>query len=173
MGAVSRKRPARRGTGPRKAASGTGERRPGGRADQSGVADIIGYRLRLAQIAVFKDFRKSFEALHLKPVEYTVISLVQANPGVRQGELGEALGIKRANMVSLINLLAGRGILERRPVAGDRRSHALHLTPAGAAFAVGMQKTWRRHERRWIERLGGEAERDRLVAMLDRIAKLP
>ena len=118
-------------------------------------------------------FIDSFAALDVRPVDYSIIRLVGENPGVRQGQLGEALGIKRANMVNLIHELEGRGLVERRAVAGDRRSRALHLTCEGKAFVARLQEVWTVHEQRFIDRLGGEAERDRLIALLDRIAGLP
>lgn len=141
--------------------------------DQSSLAGIIGYRLRRAQIAIFQDFIESFASMNIRPVDYSILRLVGDNPGVRQGQLGEALGIKRANMVNLIHELEGRGLVERRAVAGDRRSRALHLTCEGKAFVAKLQEVWTVHEQRFIDRLGGEAERDRLIGLLDRIAGLP
>ncbi|GMA79616.1 hypothetical protein GCM10025880_60330 [Methylorubrum aminovorans] len=39
-------------------------------------------------------------------------------------------------MSGLIDRLVEAGLVERRPIPGDRRSHALHLTPAGAEIAA-------------------------------------
>jgi DNA-binding MarR family transcriptional regulator len=141
--------------------------------DQSPLAEVVGYRLRLAQLTLFKDFNETFEHMNIKPVHYSMLRLIEANPGLRQGELARALGIKRANMVSLINGLEERGLAERRAVPGDRRSHALHLTGKGENFTAEMQGIWHTHENRMIERLGGEAEKAKLVQLLDRLAGLP
>lgn len=92
---------------------------------------------------------------------------------MRQGELARALGIKRANMVSLIHGLEERGLVERRRVDSDKRAQSLHLTRSGKSFAKEMQRVWRTHEDRMVALLGGEEERAALVALLDKLAPLP
>ena len=136
------------------------------------MSDIVGYRLRMAQLHVFRDFLTAFVALAIRPVDYSILRLIQTNPGVRQGELAHALGIKRANMVSLIHGLEERGLAMRRTVDSDRRANALHLTKSGKAFVREMQKIWRTHEDRVIARLGGGEARDQLLAILDKLAPL-
>ena len=66
--------------------------------------------------------------------------------------------------------LERRGVAERRKSPDDKRSHSLHLTPEGERFVQKMFAIWAAHENRFIERLGGETERDRLIELLDRIA---
>jgi DNA-binding MarR family transcriptional regulator len=140
--------------------------------DQSALAGIVGYRLRLAQVLVFEDFRKAFADLAIRPVDYSILRIVETNPGMRQGELARALGIKRANMVSLIHGLEERGLVERRRVDSDKRAQSLHLTRLGKSFVREMQRVWRTHEDRMVARLGGEQERAALVALLDKLAPL-
>ncbi len=140
--------------------------------DQSALAGIVGYRLRLARVAVFDDFRRSFADMDIRPVDYTVLRLIETNPGVRQGDVARTLGMKRANMVSLIHELEQRKLAERRPVPGDARTRALHLTKQGKRFVARMQRRWRIHEDRVIAILGGEEARVSLIALLDRLAPL-
>jgi DNA-binding MarR family transcriptional regulator len=146
------------------------ERRP---VDQAALAGIVGYRLRLAQLHVFRDFLRTFEAMALRPIDYSILRLIETNPGVRQGELARVLGVKRANMVSLIHALEERGLARRRAVDSDRRANALYLTRSGKAFVRKMQKMWQSHEDRIVARLGGGEARNRLLAILDKIAPLP
>jgi DNA-binding MarR family transcriptional regulator len=140
--------------------------------DQAALAGIVGYRLRLAQLHVFKDFLKTFEDLAIRPIDYSILRLIETNPGVRQGELARALGVKRANMVSLIHGLEERGLARRRTVNSDKRANALHLTKAGKAFVTEMQKIWQAHEDRVVARLGGGEARKQLLAILDKLAPL-
>ncbi len=132
-------------------------------------ASIIGYRLRRAQLMVFQDFIESFAAVPLRPAEFSVLVLIARVPGLKQSEIAAQLGIKRANFVTLMDGLERRGFAERRKSPDDKRSHSLHLTEEGASFVKRMLPLWEGHERRLIERLGGEAERDLLIALLDRI----
>jgi DNA-binding MarR family transcriptional regulator len=133
------------------------------------MGSIIGYKLRRAQLAVFQDFIESFARLQLRPAEFSVLALIARTPGQKQSEIAAQLGIKRANFVALMDALERRGLAERRKVAGDKRSHSLHLTPEGACFVERMIGVWNEHEQRLIEKLGGPAARDRLIELLDLI----
>lgn len=133
------------------------------------MGSIIGYKLRRAQLVVFQDFIETFAAMKLRPAEFSVLSLIAQNPGQKQTEIAEQLGIKRANFVALMDGLERRGYAERRKAKGDKRSHSLHLTEEGELFVRTMLDVWRHHEERMVRRLGGTAERDRLIALLDLI----
>ena len=133
------------------------------------VTDIVGYRLRRAQIAVFTEFNARFAAHDLRPAEYSTLALSQANPGRKQMEIAKALGIKRANFVALVNTLEARGLVERRQPADDRRSQALYLTAQGLDEIKALNEVQADFEARCVEKLGGPAARDQLMALLDRL----
>lgn len=151
------------------AAQRTETPRTGGPEPVPPMGSIIGYKLRRAQLAVFQDFLRTFAKLKLRPVEFSVLALISEKPGSKQTEIADALGIKRANFVALMDSLEERGLAERRKSDTDRRSHSLHLTLQGQKFVRRMVAVWREHEERLIARLGGPQERDRLIAMLDRL----
>lgn len=130
---------------------------------------IIGYKLRRAQLAVFKDFIETFSEMKLRPAEFSVLALIGSNPGQKQSDIARQLGIKRANFVTLMDNLEKRDLAERRKGHHDRRSHSLHLTPKGIAFVAEMTKRWQEHEARMIDRLGGSESRDTLIRLLDRL----
>lgn len=131
--------------------------------------EIIGYKLRRAQLGVFQDFLLTFSKMKLRPAEFSVLAMIADTPGQKQTEIAGQLGIKRANFVALMDGLERRGLAERRKTEADKRSHSLHLTPEGVRFVKKMSAQWREHEDRLVARLGGPAERDRLIALLDRI----
>lgn len=137
--------------------------------DQRAMQQVVGYRLRRAQLIVFKEFSEAFSELDLRPADFAVLALIADNPGRKQAEIAAALGIKRANFVALINGLAERGLVERRQKENDKRSHALFLTDCGREFAARMNGIQRDFEQQLIDRLGGPAERNKLIALLDRI----
>ncbi len=130
---------------------------------------IVGYKLRRAQLVVFHDFLQTFARMKIRPAEFSVLSMIARTPGLKQTEIAEALGIKRANFVALMDGLEARGLADRRKGGADRRSHALHLTPEGERFFRKMLVVWHEHEDRMIDRLGGPQERDRLIELLDRL----
>ena len=137
--------------------------------DTSSVDGIIGYRLRRAQLAVFSRFMQRFAEADLKPAEYSVLVLIADNPGLRPSEVAAALDIKRANFVALSNSLVRRNLIERRRPPGDRRAHALALTAAGHSLVARLREIQRGFEDELIGRLGGPAERDRLLTLLARL----
>jgi DNA-binding MarR family transcriptional regulator len=133
------------------------------------MGNIIGYKLRRAQLHVFQDFMSAFAKQKLRPAEFSVLTLIADTPGQKQTEIAARLGIKRANFVALMDGLERRGLAERRKTETDRRSHSLHLTQEGVRFVKKMMTIWNEHEGRLVERLGGPQERDSLIALLDRI----
>lgn len=133
------------------------------------TSSVIGYRLRRAQLSVFQRFLDVFAELRIRPAEYSVLVLVGDNPGRKQTEIAQVLGIKRANFVTLIHGLEARGLIERRASAGDKRANALHLTGTGRSFVANARLLHDTLEADLIERLGGERSRDRLLALLDQL----
>jgi MarR family transcriptional regulator for hemolysin len=60
----------------------------------------------------------------------TLLQLSQASGGVTQRELAQLVGVERATIGRLLDGLEYQGLIERRAIAGDRRAHSVHLTPA-------------------------------------------
>ena len=133
------------------------------------LGEIIGYKLRRAQLLVFQDFIETFEKLKLRPTEFAVLALIARKPGQKQTEIAGQLGVRRANFVTLMDGLERRGLAERRKAQGDKRSHSLHLTEEGGRFVNTMVGIWARHEQRLVTRLGGPEARDTLLGLLDRL----
>lgn len=133
------------------------------------MGNIVGYKLRRAQLFVFNDFIESFAKMKLRPAEFSVLVLIARTPGQKQTEIAGQLGIKRANFVALMDGLERRGLAERRKAEGDKRSHSLHLTAEGVRFVEKMATVWTAHEQRMVDRLGGPEARATLLALLDRL----
>lgn len=72
--------------------------------------------------------------LGIKPRHFGMLKLLGQHDGGTQQELGEALDIHRNVMVSLVDDLESRGLVERRRHPADRRAHALYLLPAAHAL---------------------------------------
>ncbi|HVL34124.1 MAG TPA: MarR family winged helix-turn-helix transcriptional regulator [Burkholderiales bacterium] len=126
---------------------------------------LLGYRLRLAQQAVFRDFAERVG--ELSPGRVGLLLLVEANPGVTQSRLAQALGVDRSTLVGLIDVLQKRRLLERRR-GEDRRTNGLWLTAVGARAVATLKRRIQRHERRVAARLS-EGERAQLVGLLEKL----
>ncbi|MGE3245832.1 MAG: MarR family winged helix-turn-helix transcriptional regulator [Beijerinckiaceae bacterium] len=137
-----------------------------GEVDMGRLPGFIGYPLRRAQLAIFEDFNRTVGKLGLKPGQFSVLTVIKANPGLRQTAAAEALGIKGPNFVAVVNELERRGLAERRAL--DRRSYGLYLTGAGEKLADKAAAALARRERKFDEALGkgGRAELMRLLHKL-------
>ncbi len=136
----------------------------------AGLADSIGFQLRLAQMAAWAELVAALQPFGLRPSHYSALLIVRATPGCRQQDIGEALGIQRPNLVAMIDGLAQRGLLTRGVNPADRRSYALSLTPDGLALLERADAAHRAHEERIAARIGADAAR--LLPALRRIAAI-
>lgn len=136
--------------------------------DLGHLPELTGYLLRRAQLAVFQDFLRSYAEVDIRPGQYAVLTVIEHNPGLTQSQVSNALGIKRANLVALLDSLESRGLAERAPVASDRRSYALYLTDDGRKLMQRLHAINAAHERRVTTRIGPEG-RVRLRALLNEV----
>jgi DNA-binding MarR family transcriptional regulator len=133
---------------------------------------LIGYALRRAQLAIFADFNQTLASLNLRPSQFAVLILIDQNPGSSQSSVSDALGIQKANFVSIIAELANRGLVRRRKSETDGRTYSLGLTPRGRSLLENAAKLQSVHEERVIAKIGTEG-RVQLLSLLERVARLP
>jgi DNA-binding MarR family transcriptional regulator len=134
------------------------------------LADLLGYSLKRAQLKVFEDFLHCVAPLQLTPAQFSVLLLLDRNPGRNQTEIANTLGILRPNFVSMLDALESRGLCTRMRSTNDRRSHILVLTDKGKAVLARAKKlVATKHEARLNELLG-PANRVALLQMLSKIA---
>jgi DNA-binding MarR family transcriptional regulator len=131
------------------------------------LAGLLGYRLRLAQQAVFRDYASSVG--EVSPGRVGILLLVEANPGVTQSRLARAVHLDRSTMVGVIDKLEDRALIERRR-GEDRRTNGLWLTRAGRALLSRMKERIEQHERRVAARLT-PAERGQLIVLLVKLSE--
>ena len=161
-------------------AAGTGAaiRRPQTRAangrthgdagDDIGLDALVGhagYAVRRFQLWIFQDFVKTLATVDIRPTQYSVMTVIGANPGLRQMAVAKRLGIERARLVHLLDSLEERGFVSRIPSATDRRSHALHLTGRGKTALAQFKRLAAEHERHVADKIGKE-NREQLLQIL-------
>jgi DNA-binding MarR family transcriptional regulator len=134
------------------------------------LASLLGYNLRRAQLAVFQNFAESVGASELTPGQFGVLVVIDANPGLSQTQLGNALGIDRSTVVAVIDRLEARGLVARQPAPNDRRSHALHLSDGGKTTLRRLTERVRTHEREIARHLSAD-EQAHLIELLGRVAR--
>jgi DNA-binding MarR family transcriptional regulator len=135
------------------------------------LSEHLGYSLRRAQLKIFEDFLRCVAPLELTPAQFSVLMLLDKNPGRNQTEIANTLGILRPNFVAMLDALESRDLCERIRSANDRRSHIVVLTDKGRAVLARARKLVTvKHEARLNELLG-PANRAALLAMLTKIAQ--
>lgn len=135
------------------------------------LSQYLGYPLKRAQLRLFDNFIRCVAPLDLTPAQFSVLLLLEKNPGRNQTEIAGALGILRPNFVTMLDELGKRGLCSRVRSSNDRRSHMLMLTDKGAAVVARAKKLIEaKHESRLRELLG-DGNRALLLAMLEKIAQ--
>jgi DNA-binding MarR family transcriptional regulator len=138
--------------------------------DLGELSEMLGYALKRAQLKIFEDFLRCVAPLQLTPAQFSVLLLLDRNPGRNQTEIASTLGILRPNFVAMLDGLESRDLCARIRSANDRRSHNLVLTEKGRAVLSRAKKlVAAKHETRLNELLGS-GNRAALVAMLSKIA---
>ena len=104
-------------------------------------------------------------------MQFAVLILIRDSMPVRQAELGRAIEMKRANVVTVLDELIKRGLVTRQPARDDRRSNVLALTPKGIAYTDKLLILHGKLERDIAKRLG-QQEFEKLVQLLRAFRKL-
>lgn len=105
------------------------------------------------------------KALGLSIPQFDLVSTLSEREGITQQELAERLYVTKGNVSGLVDRLVEAGLVERRPIPGDRRSHALHLTGRGRELAERGIAAQRDYVARTLGTLDGRdlRELERLV----------
>jgi DNA-binding MarR family transcriptional regulator len=136
--------------------------------DTAYLETLIGYNARRAALSVIGLFLQRMAIYGLRPVDFSVLSLITHNPGITSRQLCGALNILPPNLVGMVNALEGRGLIQRLPHPRDRRALGLHLTPDGEALMREAEVTASSLE----DEAGGRltaAERKTLIRLLRKV----
>ena len=132
------------------------------------LPNLLGYKLRIAQISVFKSFIMTFKHLDIRPIQFSIMVIIQANPGLKQSDLSAALAVKRTNMVALLDTLEKRELIKREVSTLDRRAHCLYLTAEGTKFLTEMLEIHDNRERQIEDALGIDGKKQ-LMELLSKL----
>lgn len=132
------------------------------------LPNLVGYHLRMAQIALFRDFAQGPGALDVTPGLFGVLVIIEANPDLKQSELARAAHLDRSTVVTVIDNLVRRGLVERRTALHDRRSNAIRLTADGIALLRKLKRQVNQHEKRLLSNFS-EVERKTLFDLLQKV----
>jgi len=112
-------------------------------------------------------FQEECSAFGVTPVQYSLLSLAEAAPGLDQGSAAAGLRLDRFTTADVIRRLVAAGLL--RVAAGtDRRMRLLFLTAKGKRTLAAMQESATRAHDRLVAPLP-PAQRETLLKLLRRL----
>ncbi len=132
------------------------------------LESLMGYNTRRASLVIIDAFLRHMAVYGLRPVDFSVLSLIAHNPGITSRQLCTALNIQPPNLVGLINQLQRRELITRRPHPHDGRAMGLHLTAAGRKLVKQAEVTAAELETEATAHLS-EEERQTLIRLLKKI----
>ncbi|MEQ1660590.1 MAG: MarR family transcriptional regulator [Hylemonella sp.] len=136
--------------------------------DTSYLESLVGYNARRATLVIVDAFLRNMAVYGLRPVDFSVLSLIAHNPGITSRQLCTTLNIQPPNLVGMINQLQRRELITRRPHPHDGRAMGLHLTVAGKKTVKQAEVTASELEEAATARLT-VAERKMLMQLLRKI----
>jgi DNA-binding MarR family transcriptional regulator len=155
-------------TGARPTAASGETAGPVSEIDTSYLETLLGYNARRTALAVITVFLRRMEPYGMRPVDFSVLSVVAHNPGVTSRQICAALDILPPNLVGMVKSLHKRGLIVRKPHPTDRRAQGLHLSAAGQRLYREAQATATALERDVADRITPE-EQQTLIDLLRKV----
>ena len=136
--------------------------------DTSYLESLMGYNARRASIRIVAKFMRRMSVYQLRPVDFSVLSLIIHNDGITSRQLCASLGLQPPNLVAMIAALEKRELIERRPHPKDGRALGLHASTQGYKLMVDAEQTAAQLEREATSKLSA-AECRTLIHLLKKI----
>ncbi|MCL2716184.1 MAG: MarR family winged helix-turn-helix transcriptional regulator [Alphaproteobacteria bacterium] len=133
------------------------------------LPQYVGYQVRQAQTAIFRDLQTSFEKLKTTPGEFSLLSLIEANPGITQVDLAALYRLDKSTLSLVVTRVVKRGLVERRRTSEDGRCLTLWLRRPGQTL-LNRMRVYVDAQEQLIDKVLERGDRRRLIGMLDRIS---
>ncbi len=91
----------------------------------------VGFALSELGYLVARRLHRSLADTGIEPRHFTLMRVIEENDAPPQSAVGERLHIPPSTMVTLVDQLESRGLVERRSHPSDRRARVLYLTASG------------------------------------------
>ncbi len=132
------------------------------------LESLLGYNARRAALSIIEVFLQRMAVYDLRPVDFSVMSLITHNPGITSKQLSNSLNILAPNLVAMVNGLEKKGMISRRPHPHDGRAMGLHLTDSGIEIMRRAEKTASKLEIESTPNLS-TSERKTLLRLLQKV----
>ncbi len=120
----------------------------------------LGYRIRRAQLWVLKDLSRRLAPFDIGPSQFSVLSLIEANPDASQFAIARSMSIERAGLGRLVDQLERRRLIHRSASAINPRYYVLNLTEAGSTLLTRLRPVIAKSDEALASRIGPRAFRE-------------
>ena len=138
------------------------------KVDTCYLETLLGYNARRTSLRVIELFSIRMAVYDLRPVDFSVLSLITHNPGITSRQLCSALSLLPPNLVGKISAMEKRALVTRRPHPQDGRAIGLHLTATGKKLMVDAERTATGLEDEATSRLSA-TEKKTLLRLLQKV----
>jgi DNA-binding MarR family transcriptional regulator len=122
-------------------------------------------RLHQIHLALFAE---ECSAFGVTPVQYSILTVAAAQPGLDQAALASEVGVDRTTMADVLARLERRGMVRRSKADRDARLKLVHVTVAGRRLLARMD----RHAQLAHERTIAPLSLEEREAFIDALVKL-
>ena len=122
-------------------------------------------RMQQVSLAIFME---GFQGFRITPLQYTVLRIVNAQPGIDQITVASRAALDASTVKDILARLEAKGLVRRQIGTKDRRTKSVFLTKAGATALGSVKPQVRRMQKRLLLPLS-KAEQNELLRL---IAKL-
>lgn len=142
------------------------------RVDSRFLKSLLGYNTRRATLNIFDIFAARTQSYGLKPVEFSVLSLIGRNPNISHGQLCVELALLPPNLTKILQKLTRKHLIQRFRPESDKRAVYLKLTPTGQEQLNELEQVVTRLERDAAAQLN-DLELAQLLSLLQKIYSQP
>lgn len=108
--------------------------------DADPAQNMLGYKLRMAQILAFRAFEAKLTRYGRAPRYLGLLATIRADPGLSQNRLADAVALRRSSLVNILDQLEADNLLIRKPSPTDRRRNGVWLTEKGQQTVTALLK---------------------------------
>lgn len=116
------------------------EAMPSPEDDADPAQNMLGYKLRMAQILAFRAFEAKLTRYGRAPRYLGLLATIRADPGLSQNRLADAVALRRSSLVNILDQLEADNLLVRKPSPTDRRRNGVWLTEKGQQTVTALLK---------------------------------
>lgn len=129
----------------------------------------LGYQIRQAQAAVFRDLLTLTADLDVTPGEYGLLTMIESNPAISQIDLAAAHKLDKSTLSLAVTRLVKRGLIRRARSPDDERSYRLFLRKAGQNTLARLRERVESQEKT-MDSVLRPGERELMLELLRRIS---